>query len=93
MYSSLDVFPPPSALSALSESDSDYPSAPISLTISAGTTSGTVMIMASNDSRVETQEMFTLSLTTSDPAVMPQSSTIVLSPSLTRLVSTSTLTV
>ena len=43
------------------------------LTFSAGTTSQTVMIMTSTDSIVETQEMFTLSLTSTDSAVMPQS--------------------
>ena len=43
------------------------------LTISAGTTSQTVTIMTSTDSRVETQETFTLSLTSTDSAVMPQS--------------------
>ena len=55
--------------------DVDYPSASIPLTISAGTTSGTVMIIASDDDRVENEETFTLSLTSTDPALMPQSST------------------
>ena len=43
------------------------------LTFSAGTTSQTVMIMTSTDSIVEDLETFTLSLTSTDSAVMPQS--------------------
>ena len=43
------------------------------LIFSAGTTSQTVMIMTSTDSIVEDLETFTLSLTTTDPVVMPQS--------------------
>ena len=53
--------------------DTDYASVSVDITISAGTTSQTVMIMTSTDSRVENEETFTLSLTTSDSAVMPQS--------------------
>ena len=66
----LDVFPPHSPLT---EAGSDYTSVPADLVFSATTTSQTVMIVVSTDSRVETQEMFTLSLTTTDSAVMPQS--------------------
>ena len=51
----------------------DYTSESVELTFSAGTTSQTVMIMTSTDSIVETQETFTLSLTSTDSAVMPQS--------------------
>ena len=59
--------------STLSEAGSDYTSETVDLTVSAGTTSQTVMIMASTDSRVEDMETFTLSLTSTDSAVMPQS--------------------
>ena len=67
-----DVFPPQSPLT---EAGSDYMSKTVDLTFSAGTTSHTVMIMTSTDSVVEDMETFTLSLTSTDPAVMPQSST------------------
>ena len=43
------------------------------LTFNATITSQTVMIVTSNDSRVENEEMFTLSLNSTDPAMMPQS--------------------
>jgi hypothetical protein len=61
------------------EAGSDYTSETVDLTFSATTTSQTVMIMASNDSIVETQEMFTLSVTTTNSAVMPQSVSITVS--------------
>ena len=68
----LDVFPPHSPLT---EAGSDYMSVSVDLIFSAGTTSQTVMIMTSTDSTVENEETFTLSLTYTDSAVMPQSST------------------
>ena len=47
---------------------------PTGTTISAGgNLIPTVMIMTSTDSIVENMETFTLSLTSTDPAVMPQS--------------------
>ena len=70
MTSYLDVSPPHSPLT---EAGSDYMSKTMDLTISAGTTSQTVMIMTSTDSIVENVETFTLSLTYTDSAVMPQS--------------------
>ena len=66
----LDVFPPHSPLT---EAGSDYMSETVDLIFSAGTTNQTVMIMTSTDSIVEDMETFTLSLTSNDPAVMPQS--------------------
>ena len=74
IYSHLNLPPP------LSVSDADYTSVSMILIITTGTTISaggnlipTVMIMTSTDSIVETQEMFTLSLTSTDSAVMPQS--------------------
>ena len=67
---SLDVFPPHSPLTV---AGSDYTSVSMDLTFNATTTNQTVMIMTSTDSRVEDEEMFTLSLTTTDSAVMSQS--------------------
>ena len=61
--------------SPLSEAGSDYTSETVDLiiTFNATITSQIVMIMTSTDSRVEDKETFTLSLTSTDPAVMPQS--------------------
>ena len=65
---------------SLSGADADYTGVSMIQTIPTGTTISaggnlipTVMIVTSTDSRVETQETFTLSLTTGDSAVMPQS--------------------
>ena len=57
----------------ITEAGNDYTSETVDLTFSAGTTSQTVMIITSTDSIVEDEETFTLSLTFTDPAVMPQS--------------------
>ena len=65
----LDVFPPHSPLSV---AGSDYASVSVDRTFSATTTSQTVMIMTTSDSIVEILETFTLSLTSTDSAVMPQ---------------------
>ena len=59
--------------SPLSVAGSDYTSETVDLTFSPTTLSQTVMIVISTDNRVEDEEMFTLSLTSTDPAVMPQS--------------------
>ena len=72
----LDVFPPHSPLSV---AGNDYTSVSEDRTFSATTTSQTVMIMASNDSIVENEEMFTLSLTTDDPAVTVPTATVTVS--------------
>ena len=64
---------------SLSGADADYTGVSMMLTIPTGTISAggnlipTVMIVTSTDSRVENVETFTLSLNTSDLAVMPQS--------------------
>ena len=65
---------------SLSGADTDYISVSMIQTIPTGTTISaggnlipTVMIMTSTDSIVENVETFTLSLTSTDPAVMPQS--------------------
>ena len=65
---------------SLSGADADYTSVSMMLTIPTGTTISaggnlipTVMIVTSTDSIVEDEETFTLSLTSTDPAVMPQS--------------------
>ena len=64
---------------SLSVADADYTSVSMILTIPTGTISAggnlipTVTIMTSNDNRVETQETFTLSLTSTDRTVIPQS--------------------
>ena len=55
--------------SPLSEAGNDYTSVSVDLTLSAGTTSQAVMIMTSTDNRVENEEIFTLSLTSTDSAV------------------------
>ena len=66
---SLDV----QCASPITEAGNDYTSVSVDLTFSAGTTSQTVMIITSTDSIVENVETFTLSLTSTDSAVMPQS--------------------
>ena len=64
------VFSPHSPLTV---AGSDYTSLTMDLTFSDTTSSHNVMIMTSTDGRVEDPETFTLSLTSTDPAVMPQS--------------------
>ena len=66
---SLDV----QCASPTTEAGNDYTSVSVDLVFSATTTSQTVTIMTSTDSRVEDKETFTLSLTSTDSAVMPQS--------------------
>ena len=61
------------AFSPHSVAGSDYIPLTMNLTFSATISNQTVTIMTTNDSRVEIQEIFTLSLTSTDPAVMPQS--------------------
>ena len=53
----------------ISVAGSDYTPPSTPLTISAGTTNQTVTIMASTDNVVEDPETFTLSVTSTDPAV------------------------
>ena len=65
--------------SPITEAGNDYTSETVDLTFSATTTSQTVMIMTTPDSIVENEEMFTLSLTTDDPAVTVPTATVTVS--------------
>ena len=64
------TFPPHSPLTV---AGSDYTSVSVDLVFSATTTSQTVMIVTHNDNRVETREMFTITLTITGSAVKPPS--------------------